>query len=145
MADVVDPLTRSRMMAGIKGKDTKPELLVRSYLHQRGLRFRLNSRKLPGKPDIVLPRYCTVVFIHGCFWHRHLCRTFVWPKTRPEFWKSKLDANAARDEKNAKQLKAQGWQVCIVWECELSPENLDALLEKIRARGARGHLAQPMT
>lgn len=89
MTDVVDKATRSRMMAGIKGKDTKPEMLIRSELHRRGFRFRKNVKDLPGKPDIVLPKYRAVIMVNGCFWHGHGCRLFKWPSTRPEFWREK--------------------------------------------------------
>lgn len=119
------------MMAGIKGRNTKPELDVRSYLHRKGLRFRLNSRTLPGRPDIVLPKYNSVVFVHGCFWHRHGCTKFVWPKTRVEFWKEKLNANAARDVRNAAKLRSLGWHVYTVWECRLSHGQLNKLYRKI--------------
>lgn len=120
MVDVVDSATRSRMMAGIRGKNTKPELLVRSYLHRRGLRFRLHVKTLPGKPDIALPKYRAVVFVHGCFWHRHPgCKFAYLPSNRPDFWIKKLSLNAARDKENANALMKSGWRVFTVWECEL--------------------------
>ena len=120
MADVVDKATRSRMMSGIRGKNTKPELLVRRYLHGRGLRFRLHAAALPGKPDIVLPRYRKVVFVHGCFWHHHAgCKYATLPSSRAEFWANKLSENVARDQYQIAALEGLGWRVLIVWECEL--------------------------
>ncbi len=133
MADVVDKKTRSRMMSGIRGKDTKPELIVRRYLHRHGFRYRLHDRKLPGHPDIVLPKYQTVVFVHGCFWHRHDCARFVWPKTRKTFWAEKISGNVQRDQTNARLLREMGWQVLVVWECDLSEKRLAVLQKKIRA------------
>ena len=118
MVDIVDPATRSRMMSGIRGKDTKPELLVRKWLHARGYRFRLHRRDLPGNPDIVLPKYRTVIFVHGCFWHGHECKDFKWPKTRPDFWKAKIGGNVARDASNIIDLEKLDWAVIVVWECE---------------------------
>jgi DNA mismatch endonuclease (patch repair protein) len=119
VTDVHDPATRSRNMAAVRAKDTKPELMIRSALHGAGLRYRLNVRDLPGKPDIVLPRYRSVVFVHGCFWHRHECDLFRWPESRTEFWREKLDANAARDERAADALDTAGWRQAIIWECAL--------------------------
>ena len=119
MVDVVSPQVRSQMMASISGKNTKPELLIRQGLHRKGFRFRLNDRKLPGRPDIVLPKYGAVVFVHGCFWHRHECHLFKWPKSREDFWRLKLNDNATRDKRNIDELKAAGWRVAIVWECAL--------------------------
>jgi DNA mismatch endonuclease (patch repair protein) len=117
MVDVVDSATRSRMMSGIKGSNTKPEILIRKLLHHNGFRYRLHVRDLPGKPDIVLPRYKAVVFIHGCFWHGHSCPLFKWPATRPEFWKEKIEKNRANDSKAKTKLLNSGWRVCVVWEC----------------------------
>ncbi|MFZ4535010.1 very short patch repair endonuclease [Propionivibrio sp.] len=120
MADVVDKATRSRMMASIRGKNTKPELIVRRYLHQRGLRYRLHVQSLPGKPDIVFPRYRKVVFIHGCFWHRHDgCKYATMPASRVEFWENKLSENVARDQYQIAVLQEMNWKVLVVWECEL--------------------------
>lgn len=119
MADVVDKATRSRMMAGIKGKDTKPEILIRSELHRRGFRFRKNVKDLPGKPDIVLPKYKAVIMVNGCFWHGHECQFFKWPSTRPDFWREKISGNKARDLRNIKELEFLGWRVGVVWECEM--------------------------
>lgn len=117
MTDVVDVATRSRMMAGIQGKNTKPELLIRKALHARGFRFRLHVKDLPGKPDLVLPKYRALVFIHGCFWHGHACRYFKVPQTRPEFWLEKIGKNQTRDSLQEDALKAMGWRVLVVWEC----------------------------
>jgi len=119
MVDVVDSATRSRMMSGIKGRNTKPEILIRRLLHLHGFRFRLHVRDLPGKPDIVLPRYNAVVFVHGCFWHGHECPLFKWPSTRPDFWREKIERNRANDNKAKEALLSAGWRVGIVWECVL--------------------------
>lgn len=114
---------RSWNMSRIKGRDTGPERQVRSLLHRLGFRFSLKRRDLPGRPDIVLARYGTVIFVHGCFWHRHKnCHNSVLPKTRPEFWLAKLNGNVERDKRNAIALKDLGWKVLIVWECEVSDE-----------------------
>lgn len=118
--DVVDSVTRSRMMAGIQGKNTKPELLVRSYLHSCGYRFRLHRRDLPGRPDLVLPKYRLAIFVHGCFWHRHSgCMYAVTPKSRRSFWEEKLAGNVRRDEVQLSRLNDMGWRVLVVWECGL--------------------------
>lgn len=106
-------------MAAVRARDTKPELLIRKALHAAGFRYRLNARDLPGRPDIVLPRYRAVVFVHGCFWHRHECDLFRWPESRPEFWREKLDANAARDRKAVEALRETGWRQAVIWECAL--------------------------
>lgn len=120
MADVVDKETRSRMMAGIASKDTKPELSLRRALHARGLRYRLHARELPGRPDLVFPRYRAVLFVHGCFWHQHPgCRFATMPKTRPEFWAAKFAANTTRDELAIAALQRAAWRTGTVWECEL--------------------------
>lgn len=130
--DVVDPATRSRMMSGIRGKDTKPELVVRSNLHRAGLRFRLHA-KLPGKPDLVLPKYRTVVFVHGCFWHRHKgCRYATTPTSNTVFWQEKFAANVRRDAKVKKQLEKLGWRVFVVWSCAMSEGKLMKLARTIR-------------
>ena len=114
------PEQRSRCMAAIKGKDTKPELIVRKYLFSRGLRFRVQVRKLSGNPDIVLPKYKTVIFVNGCFWHGHEgCKYFRLPKSNVEFWEAKIERNVARDVRNEAELKALGWRVVRVWECEI--------------------------
>lgn len=110
---------RSRNMAAIKGKDTKPEMLVRRALHRAGFRYRLHVRELPGRPDIVLPKYRIVIFVHGCFWHRHRCSAFVWPKTRAAFWREKIEGNVKRDRKVRAALRASGWTSIVLWQCEL--------------------------
>lgn len=138
MADMVAPEVRSRMMASIKGKDTKPEIALRRALHARGLRYRLNCRHLPGRPDIVLPKWRAVVFAHGCFWHRHPgCRMATVPKTRSDFWKEKFDANVGRDLRNTKALLEAEWRVAIVWECRIGQtppsELVDSLVDWIRS------------
>ncbi|WIH05528.1 very short patch repair endonuclease [Xanthomonas translucens pv. graminis] len=118
MVDLVSPADRSRMMAGIQGKNTKPELIVRRMLFASGYRFRLHRRDLPGAPDIVMSGRKVAVFVHGCFWHMHEgCRFARMPATRPEFWKTKLEANVARDRRAVENLRALGWRVLCVWEC----------------------------
>lgn len=118
MADVFDRETRSRVMARIQSKDTTPERVLRSYLHGRGLRFRLHVRELPGRPDIVLPRHRAAVFVHGCFWHRHPgCVLAATPSSNKVFWKRKLDGNRSRDERQIALLKKAGWRVAVFWEC----------------------------
>lgn len=120
MTDIVDKKTRSRMMAGIKGKDTKPELALRRALHARGFRFRLHARKVHGRPDIMLPKHRAVVFVHGCFWRRHAdCRYATTPSTQPEFWQAKFEANVARDSGFRATLLENGLRVATVWECAL--------------------------
>jgi len=117
-------------MSRIKGKDTQPELLVRSLLHKLGYRFRIHRKDLPGKPDIILPRYKTVVFVHGCYWHRHKgCKYAYTPKSRVSFWAEKFKGNVERDKKHQKQLKEMGWTVHVIWECEVEKD-----IEKVRAR-----------
>ncbi|MCA2992530.1 DNA mismatch endonuclease Vsr [Gemmatimonas sp.] len=106
-------------MAAIKRRDTQPEMRLRRALHATGFRFRLDRRDLPGSPDIVLPKYRTAIFVHGCFWHRHNCRFFKWPKTRAEFWREKLNGNVERDRRTMRSLRRLGWQVLVIWECEL--------------------------
>jgi DNA mismatch endonuclease (patch repair protein) len=117
MADIVSRETRSRMMSGIRGKNTKPELQIRKGLHRLGFRYRLHVKTLPGKPDIVFPRYRAVIFVHGCFWHGHNCHMFKKPKTRPNFWLSKIAANRARDALAYELLSEAGWRISEVWEC----------------------------
>ena len=132
MADVHSPATRSYNMSRIRGKDTKPELLVRQYLHANGLRYRLHGKDLPGRPDLVLPRYRTVVFVHGCFWHGHEgCRYFVIPKTRTEVWQQKIGRNVANDFRQHGELASLGWRVLTVWECELRIPHRQATLETL--------------
>ncbi len=120
MVDIVDKATRSRMMAGIKGSNTKPERDLRAALHARGFRYRLHVQNIVGRPDLVFPSYRAVVFVHGCFWHHHEgCRYATTPATRPEFWKAKFAANVARDERVKNELLGAGWRVATVWECAL--------------------------
>lgn len=120
MTDIVDSQTRSRLMAGIRGKDTKPELILRRSLHALGFRYRLHVKGISGKPDLVLPKYRAVIFVHGCFWHRHPdCRYASTPSTRPEFWASKFAANVARDNAVRWNLLLDGWRVATIWECAM--------------------------
>ncbi len=120
MADIVDPETRSRMMAGITGKDTKPELKLRKALHALGYRYRLHQRIEGARPDIVLPRFRAVIFVHGSFWHRHAgCRYATTPSSRPEFWQTKFEQTVERDARQKATLTAAGWRVAVVWECAL--------------------------
>jgi DNA mismatch endonuclease (patch repair protein) len=135
MADVHEPEIRSYNMSQITGKDTKPEMLVRRFLHSNGFRYKLHVSDLPGKPDLVLPKYNSVIFVHGCFWHVHEgCKYFKLPKTRTKFWKNKLYKNKDRDKKNVKRLKEDGWNVIVVWECHLKNkkgETLTQLIEEL--------------
>jgi len=118
MTDTVSPEKRKIIMSRVRGKDTKPEMAVRRWLHAHGFRFRLHRRDLPGSPDIVLPKYRTVIFVNGCFWHRHLgCPRTTTPKTRKDFWEKKFQANISRDIANEDRLRRLGWRVLIVWEC----------------------------
>lgn len=119
MADVVDKATRSRMMSGIRAKDTFPEIFVRKGLHAQGFRFRLHDKDLPGCPDIVLPKYRALISIMGCFWHGHDCRYFKTPSTRADFWMKKIEANRARDNRNLASQHSQGWRTLVVWECSI--------------------------
>lgn len=129
MSDVHSKEIRSYNMSRIRSKDTKPELLVRRYLHKIGFRYRLHVKELPGKPDIVLPKFKTVIFIHGCFWHGHEeCRYYVVPKTRTEWWLEKIGKNTSNDTNAANLLKAAGWNVVTIWECELKKPQIDTTL-----------------
>lgn len=120
-------------MSRIKSKNTKPEELVRKYLFSQGFRYIKNDRRLPGSPDIVLPKYKTVIFVNGCFWHGHNgCKYFVWPKSNEDFWKNKIKANIARDKKKTDALEALGWKIIVVWECELKTQNKNDTLQKIK-------------
>lgn len=131
--DIHDKKTRSYNMSRIKGKNTKPEELVRKYLFSQGFRYRKNDKRLPGSPDIVLPKYKTVIFVNGCFWHGHEgCKYFVWPKSNEEFWKNKIEANIARDKIKTKALEELGWKVVVVWECELKTQNKKDALQNIK-------------
>ncbi|HIE0670182.1 TPA: very short patch repair endonuclease [Acinetobacter nosocomialis] len=120
MIDIVNTSTRSRIMASIKGRDTKPEVLIRKLLHKRGFRFRLHVKELPGKPDVVLKKYKAVIFINGCFWHGHKdCHLFKLPATRTDFWEEKINKNQLNDTKTIKLLLDNDWRVCVVWECSV--------------------------
>ena len=133
---VTDTLTiaeRSRLMAKIKGKNTRPEIAVRSLLHRAGYRFRIHVASLPGKPDVVLPKYRTVIFVHGCFWHRHKgCKAATIPKSHRKFWGDKFARNVANDKKHGRQLRRHGWKVVTVWECQLRwPERVIRRVERV--------------
>jgi DNA mismatch endonuclease (patch repair protein) len=129
MTDTVAPEVRSRMMAGIRGRDTKPEMLVRSFLHRSGLRFRLHAARLPGRPDLVFPRFRSVLFVNGCFWHRHAgCRFASTPSSNPAFWLKKFNDNIERDRASIEKLVAMGWRVLIVWECGLRQRDVQQSL-----------------
>lgn len=135
MADVHSKETRSYNMSQIKGKDTKPEMLVRRFLHANGFRYRLHVKDMPGKPDIVLPKYKTVIFVHGCFWHGHEgCKYYVVPKTRTDWWLNKINTNIANDIKAANALKNDGWQIITLWECELKPVAVEKTVKKLLAK-----------
>ncbi|MEQ9245784.1 very short patch repair endonuclease [Roseovarius sp.] len=134
MPDIVDRDTRSRMMSGIRGKDTKPELMIRKALHARGYRYRLHSPAIPGKPDLFLRRYRAAIFVHGCFWHGHDCHLFRMPSTRTEFWQQKIDRNRARDAEVETALRDQGWRWLVIWECALKGKfrkSLDGVLDEV--------------
>jgi DNA mismatch endonuclease (patch repair protein) len=136
MADVHSKEIRSYNMSRIKGKNTKPEMLVRKFLHANGYRYKLHDKSLPGKPDIVLPKYKTVIFVHGCFWHGHNnCKYYVVPKTSTEWWLNKINGNIANDAKAIKALKKDGWKIITIWECNLKSakveKTLNALLKKL--------------
>jgi DNA mismatch endonuclease (patch repair protein) len=141
--DIVPPEKRSRMMAGIKGKNTKPEVAVRKLVHGMGFRFRLHRKDLPGSPDLVFPRLKKAIFVHGCFWHRHSgCRFAYTPKSNAQFWVDKLTTNTHRDALALKALGALGWEVLVVWECEVP--NLPALAQKLHSFLAADHLDAPV-
>ena len=132
MADVLTPQQRSRNMAAIKSKDTKPELLVRKFLFANGYRYKLHDKTLAGKPDIVLLKHNTIIFVHGCFWHGHKhCKYATIPKTRTEWWLNKINNNIQRDKLHTKELKKQGWQIITIWECELKKKKLNTTLLKL--------------
>jgi len=132
MSDVHEPETRSYNMSQISGKDTKPEMIVRKFLHSNGFRYGLHRKDLPGKPDLVLPKYNSVIFVHGCFWHAHEdCKYFILPQTNTEFWKEKLYGNKERDERHIQELEELGWNVIVVWECELKPDKKEKTLIRL--------------
>jgi len=134
MADVHSQETRSFNMSQIRGTNTKPEILVRKFLFSNGLRFRLHNKKLPGTPDIALPKYKSVIFVHGCFWHGHNgCKKFTIPKTRTDFWLNKINTNIVNDQKHTTTLQTKGWKVITIWECELKNEKvMQKLLRQIK-------------
>jgi DNA mismatch endonuclease, patch repair protein len=132
MVDIVDKPTRSRMMAGIRGKNTKPEKIIRSLLHRQGYRFVVHDRRLPGSPDLVFPQFRAVVFVHGCFWHGHTCSYFKWPATRSKFWRAKIERNQENDAKALRALREMGWRTAIIWECALRAPARDAKAISLR-------------
>lgn len=130
MTDIVSPEVRHRMMAGIRSKNTKPEIVVRQWLHRQGYRFRLHRKDIPGTPDVVLPRHQALIFVHGCFWHHHeSCRYGYTPATRTEWWTAKFEKNRLRDINVMEQLKASGWHVLVIWECEIKNGSFTSILE----------------
>jgi len=143
MADILTPEKRSWNMSRIKGKNTKPEVLLRSLLHQAGFRFRIHAGNLPGKPDIILPRYNTVIFVNGCFWHRHKnCKYAYSPKSRQDFWQEKFSRTVQRDQEKTEKLIKDGWQVHTVWECELKNDPDSIVVEIIQSlKGRKDHAA----
>lgn len=132
MPDVFAPEKRRKIMQSVKTKNTAPEIRLRSLLHRNGFRFRVNRKDLPGKPDIVLPKYKTVIFVHGCFWHGHDCRRGRRPETNADFWEQKINKNMIRDENDVSLLEKLGWRVLIVWECEIKKKNEQALLSRVK-------------
>ena len=134
MADNHSKEVRSMNMSHIRSKNSKPEELVRKHLFSKGFRYRKNVKTLPGCPDIVLPKYKTVIFVNGCFWHKHDCPRFVWPSTNEEYWRPKIMGNVERDKRNFAELQQLGWTVLTVWECELKKKVIDATLEQLEKR-----------
>ena len=148
MADVVSKAVRSRMMGGIRGKNTNPEIIVRRWLHANGYRFRLHARDLAGSPDIVLPKWGALVFVHGCFWHRHDgCRYATTPASRRDFWEAKLEANKVRDQRNGYLLVEQGWRVAAVWECSLKGNRMEQTMIELSnwLRSSSASFETPLT
>jgi DNA mismatch endonuclease (patch repair protein) len=142
--DTISPAERSRIMARIRSKDTKPELAVRSALHRIGFRFRLHCGALPGRPDIVLPRYRTVILVQGCFWHRHPdCRLAYFPKSRQDFWRRKFAANVERDRRTRRELRKLGWHAIVVWECQTTGSRLSRTVTRVRRRLERASSWHP--
>lgn len=125
MADVVDRKTRSRMMSGIRSKNTRPEMVLRRGLHARGFRYRLHASDIPGKPDLAFPKYGALIVVHGCFWHGHACRYFKWPKSNSAFWKEKIGTNKSRDRRTLRMQARLGWRVLVVWECAVRKSILE--------------------
>ena len=134
MADNHSKEVRSMNMSHIRSKNSKPEELVRKYLFSKGFRYRKNVKTLPGCPDIVLPKYKTVIFVNGCFWHKHDCPRFVWPSTNEEYWRPKIMGNVEREKRNLAELQQLGWTVLTVWECELKKKVIDATLDQLEKR-----------
>lgn len=131
MSDTLTPDQRRRCMSNVKGKDTKPELLIRKALFEKGFRYKLHDKSLPGKPDLVFPKYNAVIFIHGCFWHGHDCHLFKWPSIRKEFWKTKINRNKEVDARNYKALKDEGWLILTIWGCAMKGKNRIGLAEVV--------------
>ena len=132
MSDVLNPQQRHRCMSHIRSKATKPEILVRKWLWAHGYRYRLNVKSVPGKPDIVMRKYRTAIFVNGCFWHGHEgCKQFVLPKTNIEFWRNKIEYNRARDQKNYETLINAGWQVIVLWQCKLTKQELETTMQSV--------------
>lgn len=134
MADNHSKEVRSMNMSHIRSKGSKSEEVVRKYLFSKGFRYRKNVKALPGCPDIVLPKYKTVIFVNGCFWHKHDCPRFVWPSSNEEYWRPKIMGNVERDKRNIAELQQLGWTVLTVWECELKKKVIDATLERLEKR-----------
>lgn len=134
MSDNLSKEIRSKNMSHIRAKNTKPEELVRKYLFAQGFRYRKNVKDLPGCPDVVLPKYRTVIFVNGCFWHKHDCSRFVWPASNTEYWKPKILRNAERDQKNYQILRSYGWHVIVIWECELKKGSAKSTLNMLDER-----------
>jgi len=133
MTDVVSKEVRSRMMSGIKSKNTKPEIMIRRGLHKQGYRYRLHDHQLPGKPDLVFSRHKAIIFVNGCFWHGHDCLLFKWPSSREEFWKTKISRNQDLDSKNIIELQQLNWRIAIIWECALKGKlrlKLEVVIDK---------------
>lgn len=132
MPDIFAPEKRHEIMQNVKAKNTAPEIKLRSLLHKNGFRFRVNRKDLPGKPDVVLPKYRAVIFVHGCFWHGHDCPRGQRPQTNADFWKQKIDRNVIRDKSDVSLLESLGWRVLIVWECEIKKKNEAVLLSRVK-------------
>ena len=131
MADNHSKEVRSMNMSHIRSKNTKPEEIVRKYLFSKGFRYRKNVRKLPGCPDIVLPKYKTAIFVNGCFWHKHDCSRFVWPSSNQEYWIPKISRNVQRDQEHYQELRESGWNVLVLWECQLKKKLFDSTMEQL--------------
>ena len=141
MTDIYSKNKRSQIMSKISGKETEPEISVRKFLFRKGFRYRKNDKRYPGTPDIVLPKYKTVIFVHGCFWHGHNCRAGKLPETRKEVWKNKIDTNIARDKKNRQDLEKLGWKVLVIWQCELKNKKIRAeKLKEIEQKIQNGYI-----